>query len=606
MGYDKIAQMRISPILILLLILSGCGENPAGPESAGPTHAGETLGQVVFSVPMPPGLRPHGLAWDGENFWVASYLGKAGLYRINPDTGEMLDHYRIPDVDEGRNDYSGLAFCPGYLWVAFKYGGPIYKLDLPSLKAVHAILSPFPPNKVGVSYIEDLAWDGEALWVAGSGGMGCEIRRIDPRNGATLSLFKPEEEWTGGAGLAYDGRYLWLGTGNVIRKINPRSLAILEEFPTKVKGIGGLTYVNGYMWCVSDEMLHKISLAPLGRRKIYVDWRNTGFEDGSRAHPYSTIQKGLGAAEYGDDVLVAAGVYRGGFRLRRGIDLIGAGADETIILLPPNEMIRATMIEDATISGFTILCQGKGRKGNWSAILCEGSDIKISKNTITLADAYMSGLGIFLLDSPRAVVSDNIIIGGFFHSILSGRSISDNDCGPTIEGNTISQAYEAIHCSASSPLLRNNVIVQNNEGVHCYGSSPKLEGNRIVDNRIGVRCRGGANPDLGGGARGSRGHNIIHNDKLDVYNETDNTIKAENNWWGKPHPDASRFFGKVDYEPSLQSEPAGIAPLADQGRDIQHVKPPMSLMGRVYADHPPIPTPPWMQIAPYLSSQLRR
>ena len=556
MGHDKIARVTILPIFIPLLILSGCGEDLAKPEAPKPIKTDETLGQILLSIPMPPGSQPNGLAWDGDSLWVSSYMRRSGLHRVDPDMGEVFGPYNFADTGE-RVDYSGLTSCPGYLWVALSNGGPIYKLDLSTFKAVHSIPSPFPPNKAGNSRIEDLAWDGEALWVAGVGGSGHEIRRVNPENGSTLACFRIEGGLGGPAvGLAYGGGYLWLASGGKIRKIDPQNFETLLEFPIR-SGMEGLAYVNGYLWAASfsEGMIHRISLAPLRRKRIYVDEGNRGLEDGSRAHPYNTIQEGISAAEYGDDVVVAAGTYQGGLRLREGIDLIGSGVDETIILLPPNEMIKAIKANDITISGFTIICQGERRESFWSAIWCEESkNVRISNNIITMTDTYMSGAGILIRESPKAVISNNIIIGGFFHGILSWNRTLDGSRGARVENNTISQAYEAVHCSSSSPFLKDNTIVQNKEGVHCYSSSPKLEGNRIINNEIGVRCRVRSNPDLGGGEGGSRGHNSIYNSRLDVYNETDNTIKAENNWWGQPDPDPSRFSGPVNYIPFLKRE----------------------------------------------------
>ncbi len=67
--------------------------------------------------------------------------------------------------------------------------------------------------------------------------------------------------------------------------------------------------------------------------RIYVDVSNAGVEDGTFEHPYNTIDEGVGAADRGDTVIVAAGNYAGGsdIDVPVAITILGAGAQQTIV-----------------------------------------------------------------------------------------------------------------------------------------------------------------------------------------------------------------------------------------------------------------------------------
>ena len=65
---------------------------------------------------------------------------------------------------------------------------------------------------------------------------------------------------------------------------------------------------------------------------IYVDANSTAtLPDGSQEAPYPFIQSGIDAGGPQDQVHVAPGTYYETIQMKDGIDLIGAGADVTII-----------------------------------------------------------------------------------------------------------------------------------------------------------------------------------------------------------------------------------------------------------------------------------
>lgn len=51
--------------------------------------------------------------------------------------------------------------------------------------------------------------------------------------------------------------------------------------------------------------------SPAFSRTIYVDWANvSGAEDGSPAHPFTTVTRGYDAAIAGDTIIIRAGSYQ--------------------------------------------------------------------------------------------------------------------------------------------------------------------------------------------------------------------------------------------------------------------------------------------------------
>ncbi|MCK5561445.1 MAG: right-handed parallel beta-helix repeat-containing protein, partial [Thermoplasmata archaeon] len=108
---------------------------------------------------------------------------------------------------------------------------------------------------------------------------------------------------------------------------------------------------------------------------IYVDDDNTsGTEDGTETYPYNTIQEGVVAANEGDTVMVASGIYDGQVHIHNPLTLIGEDEETTIIIGDGSFIGNGINIHGnwVNISGFTI---STWHTGIWVHNGCTNSSI---------------------------------------------------------------------------------------------------------------------------------------------------------------------------------------------------------------------------------------
>jgi parallel beta-helix repeat protein len=249
---------------------------------------------------------------------------------------------------------------------------------------------------------------------------------------------------------------------------------------------------------------------------------------------YPTIQAGINAAQDGDTVLVADGIYTGGGN--KEIDFLGkaivvlseSGADSCIIDCQNED--RGYYFhsgEDSTsvLAGFKIIngyplnsnYQGGGIYLQESSprienciiafnsapmggggIYCSGANPCIKNCAIGVNSAYWGG-GIFCQDSSQIKIQD-CIIGGNTASFLGGGINLEEYSNSTIQNCDIVQNYSGyhaggIHCVNTEPSIYNctisgNTAEWNGGGIYCEYSDALIQGCLIIDN-LGEYCGGG-------------------------------------------------------------------------------------------------------------------
>jgi len=96
---------------------------------------------------------------------------------------------------------------------------------------------PFP----GVDEVAGVSFDGRRVWIA----TGDRLRSLDPDSGELLGALEIPAD----AGTAFDGRHLFQIAGGVIRKVDPATGTVLATIPAPGDGgDSGLAWADGTLW----------------------------------------------------------------------------------------------------------------------------------------------------------------------------------------------------------------------------------------------------------------------------------------------------------------------------------------------------------------------
>ena len=247
---------------------------------------------------------------------------------------------------------------------------------------------------------------------------------------------------------------------------------------------------------------------------IYVDAKNTGFEDGSKEYPYNTIKEGINAAASGDTVFVYNGTYRQSFIVldKDNLSLIGENRDFTIIDSMRMDWVLVITAQNITVTGFTIQ---NGSLGTGGVFLDYAVKSKISDNIIK---NHLDS-GIYARFSNGNVIENNWMSDNYAGIVLSSlcteNKVSNND----VIGNT--RGIDLSHHARYNDV-RNNNIVQNTYGLSISHENNSVFGNRIVNNDVGVY------EDLEVGA--AHGYRIVHNNFINNTKQVDLRNSSVNAW----------------------------------------------------------------------------
>ncbi len=208
--------------------------------------------------------------------------------------------------------------------------------------------------------------------------------------------------------------------------------------------------------------------------------------DGSVAHPYGTVQKGITMASSGDTVRVGAGIFRGDIVMKSGVSLLGAGAESTTLMGSGSEVViyAEELGGGEFVSRFTIT-GGKGHAGG--GIYCVGAD------DLTISENHIIG---------NASFND----GGGIHSVESTVTITGN----LIVNNTAAQMGGGISAVRGSPWINTNIVAANSAGsvggggIACADCEPLIAGNELTGNWTtaagssggGILCQQPSDPEI--------------------------------------------------------------------------------------------------------------
>jgi len=234
-------------------------------------------------------------------------------------------------------------------------------------------------------------------------------------------------------------------------------------------------------------------------------------EDGSAGHPFDAIQEGIDAAQPGDEVVIADGVYTGAGNKNldfggKDITVRSASGDPSTCVIDCQGAGRGFFFHsgetpDSVVTGLTIRngYVSDSSPGSWygGGVYCSGSDPTIANNIITGNSASYYGLGygggLYLEDSSPAIANNSITS----NSSDYGGGLCLSNSSPTITNNTITGntafCYEGgsgggVYLELSSPTIANNTITSNSAwrggGLYLSNSSPTIANNTITSNSV--------------------------------------------------------------------------------------------------------------------------
>jgi hypothetical protein len=201
-------------------------------------------GELIESIPIPlPIQNPRGVAFDGDAFWLADWgaPGTHSLYRIDPASGAALDTLLAPSTWPG-----GLVWDGSALWVADYSGGArLFRVDPQSGDVLESFPVVYSASGSG------LAWTGDGFYFASDRGDtegDGDIHRY-ARDGAHLGAFDAPQGSEHPDGLGYDGVNLWVTIegSDSLYVVDPRDGSPRGSVHAG-RRIGSFTFVEGYLW----------------------------------------------------------------------------------------------------------------------------------------------------------------------------------------------------------------------------------------------------------------------------------------------------------------------------------------------------------------------
>ncbi len=187
--------------------------------------------------------------------------------------------------------------------------------------------------------------------------------------------------------------------------------------------------------------------------ELFVNTKASGFQDGSREHPFEKIGSAVDKANSNTEIHIAKGEYEENLTLKKGIKLFGEDADNTIIKAKKDKWATIFMKDNSEIDDLTIKGGKSGvfieshaqvdiiscvvKYNNGDGIIIEGGDTKkanqvyIGKSEIRNNDRA----GIFVSGQRRVVVMDSDIFDNGTDGVDMARGTASYFAGNSVKNN---------------------------------------------------------------------------------------------------------------------------------------------------------------------------
>jgi len=225
------------------------------------------------------------------------------------------------------------------------------------------------------------------------------------------------------------------------------------------------------------------------RNSLYVDDSNNGSEDGSKSHPYNTINEAMDKSNSKTDIHVKKGFYKENIEINKGVRIFGENKDKVVIEAKTSHNPTIFMNDEAVIDKVTI------KKGKYGIAVKD--DAKASIIRCVIKDSERDGIYINagkVKDSRKVSISDSIIRNNDGGGIYSGkRSLSITGSEVTNNGGDGIDIMDG-----ASAWIANNTITKNDKS----GMKMRIDQSNIwtKKNKIAHNGREGIEVGFKGGA----------------------------------------------------------------------------------------------------------
>ncbi|MGH2767099.1 MAG: hypothetical protein ACRDKA_14505, partial [Actinomycetota bacterium] len=190
---------------------------------------------------------PSSIVYGEGSIWVAASAndgtGAGTVYRIDPDTAEVLAEIQVPSVPGWEVGGGGMEIAEGSLWIA----GYLDDGDQAALLRVDATtdeLADVVP--LGGQFAGDVAVDEHGIWVTVFVEPSVELARLDPGTLAVDMRSSLDVDWAREI-LAVDGHVWVRTTRGVLLMVNPVTGEVLEQVVVP-GGVTSMTTFQGAIW----------------------------------------------------------------------------------------------------------------------------------------------------------------------------------------------------------------------------------------------------------------------------------------------------------------------------------------------------------------------
>ena len=199
------------------------------------TSVGAPDSPTVQIFPLPTGVLPGEIAFDGENIWVTDFFFST-VVKFRASDGVVLGRY------SGVYEPLRIASNGTSVWAATELGD-LYKVRT-SDGVVEATID------LGTSPLGQVLFDGNNIWVA-SWGLGNGLFKIQPSDGTILGTYTVGKS---PFGLAFDGGNIWVtnSADDTVSKVRASDGQVLFTVPAGPSP-WGIVYDGEGVWVANSN-----------------------------------------------------------------------------------------------------------------------------------------------------------------------------------------------------------------------------------------------------------------------------------------------------------------------------------------------------------------